>query len=246
MIHRAIAVAALLLAAGGSVRAQIPQEFQNLQVLPRDIPRDSLLQLMRSFSFALNIRCVYCHVGADTPDLSGVDFRSDDRPAKVKAREMLRMVGDVNARIAAMPAAAGHEPVEVRCVTCHRGARRPVMLEDTLYRVIVTGGGIAGLEAYDSLRARHHGRASYDFGSPSLIRLAERLFADERHEDAVLVLQKNVELFPRGWNSYYELGKNLEALGRTDEAVAAYRAVLERLPGHQGSERRIQALTGGG
>ena len=245
MLARSTAVAVLLLATAAGASAQIPEEFENLQVLRKEIPRDSLLQLMRSFSFALDVRCVYCHVGEDRGDLADVDFKSDDRPAKVKAREMMRMVADVNTRIAAMPAAAAHEPVAVRCVTCHRGAPRPVMLEDTLYRVIVTGGGIAGLEAYESLRARHHGRATYDFGSPSLIRLAERLFADERHEDAVVILQKNVELFPRGWNSYYELGRNLEALGRTEEAVAAYRAVLERLPGHRGSERRIQALTGG-
>ena len=45
--------------------AQIPEKFVNLQVLPKDLARDSLVQIMRGFSFALGVRCQHCHSGGD-------------------------------------------------------------------------------------------------------------------------------------------------------------------------------------
>ena len=59
----ATAIAALALPAPvSSLAAQAPEKFENLQVLPKDIARDSLLQIMRGFAFALGVRCEHCHV----------------------------------------------------------------------------------------------------------------------------------------------------------------------------------------
>jgi hypothetical protein len=230
----------LLVCTSAASGAQVPQRFENLQVFPKDISRDSLLSIMRGFSFALGIRCVHCHVGEDSPTLAGVDFKSDDRRPKTVAREMLRMVADINARLATLPARSA--PIEVRCVTCHRGVARPILLEDSLYRVASSGNGAAIVSAYDTLRAAWHGSAAFDFGPMPLVRLAERLAADTRHDDAVAVLRRNADVFPRFWNNYWELGRNYEALGRTADAIAAYRAVLERLPNHGGAAARLRAL----
>lgn len=229
-----------LVATGTPATAQIPERFENLQVLPREIARDSLLSIMRGFSFALGVRCVHCHVGEDNPTLAGVDFKSDDRAPKRVAREMLRMVADINARLTSLP--ARESPLSVRCMTCHRGVARPITIEDSLYRVAVSSGAAATVAAYDSLRATWHGRAVYDFGPMPLVRLAERLVAERRHEEAVAVLRRNTEAFPRFWNSYWELGRSYEALSRREEAIAAYRAVLERLPNHAGATARLRAL----
>ena len=70
--HRALAATLLAIASLALVppgRAQIPDEFQNLKILPKDISKDDLLVVMRDFSFALDVRCQYCHVGGD-----GVSF----------------------------------------------------------------------------------------------------------------------------------------------------------------------------
>src|SRR5262245_1343443 len=77
--------------------AQIPEKFENLRYFPRDIPRDSLLQTMRGFSFALGVRCQYCHAGGDGVSFEGVNFASDEKPTKRNARFMLRMVDSLNA-----------------------------------------------------------------------------------------------------------------------------------------------------
>ena len=119
------AVLALLLA--GPAAAQEPPT--NLQVLPDDIPREQLTQIMRNFTAALGVRCSSCHVGEEGQPLSTYDFASDDKPMKVKARAMLRMSMDINnTYLAELP--GRREPnVRVTCVTCHRGVRRPLPIE---------------------------------------------------------------------------------------------------------------------
>src|SRR5690349_6867594 len=72
--------------------AQIPEKFENLQYFPKDIPRDTLVNVMRGFSFALGVRCQFCHAGGDGVSFQGVNFASDDKVTKRNARFMLRMV----------------------------------------------------------------------------------------------------------------------------------------------------------
>lgn len=121
------ALAAFLATAGvaalAAPPAQIPAEFKNLQVLRKDIPRADLVQQMRGITKALGVRCTHCHVGPD--DLTGMDFATDEKPAKLAARAMLRMVGTINAEfISALPPAP--EPRQaVTCMTCHQGSLKP-------------------------------------------------------------------------------------------------------------------------
>src|SRR5215475_2725501 len=70
-----------------------PQKLENLKVFPKDIPVRALLDTMGGFTRALGVRCNYCHVGEEGKPLSSYDFKSDEKPEKTKAREMLRMVG---------------------------------------------------------------------------------------------------------------------------------------------------------
>lgn len=65
---------------------------------------------MQNITFALGVRCVDCH---DVTDLS-----LDTKPMKVKARMMLEMVRDINAKF-------GDGKTHVTCWTCHRGSTQP-------------------------------------------------------------------------------------------------------------------------
>ena len=56
--------------------AQIPDKFENLQVLPKDTSRMDLINTMKDFAFALGTRCWYCHDG-EGDDLSTFNFASD-------------------------------------------------------------------------------------------------------------------------------------------------------------------------
>jgi hypothetical protein len=71
----------------GPVSAQTPQpqapwKGKNLKYFPADITRDALTQRMREFSFALGVRCQYCHAGGNGITFDGVDFPSDEKTAK--------------------------------------------------------------------------------------------------------------------------------------------------------------------
>ena len=112
-------------AAATPARAQIPDTFTNLQVLPKDIQRPELLATMKNFALNLGVRCEHCHVGEGN-DLSKFDFAADTKPAKATARRMLRMTMDLNKQVAEIgePAAAGAP--KITCFTCHRGATKPL------------------------------------------------------------------------------------------------------------------------
>ncbi len=55
-------LAVLALAAPAVVGAQQQEGFKNLQVLPKDIARPDLLNVMRRFTSSLGLRCNDCHV----------------------------------------------------------------------------------------------------------------------------------------------------------------------------------------
>jgi hypothetical protein len=65
---------------------------------------------MQNITFALGLRCIDCH---DVNDLS-----LDTKPEKLKARMMLEMVRDINAKF-------GDDKTHVTCWTCHRGSTEP-------------------------------------------------------------------------------------------------------------------------
>jgi hypothetical protein len=99
--------------------------FHNLQVLSPNITRDELIATMRGYARALGTRCEHCHVQTATEPRPEFDFASDAKPEKKVAREMIRMVRDINGNyISKLPHESGETP-NVACGTCHRGHTTP-------------------------------------------------------------------------------------------------------------------------
>jgi hypothetical protein len=124
-----IAVFALfaILACTTSQQPANPGGFKNLQVLPKDIPREQLMATMRGFTRGLGVRCNHCHVVAATEPKEELDFPSDAKEQKRNARTMLRMTREINRTwIAKVDPKAAAEP-RVSCWTCHRGKPEPEM-----------------------------------------------------------------------------------------------------------------------
>jgi len=85
------------------------QVFKNIQVL-KGMPAPDLMNVMKSFSGALGVKCDFCHVmGA---------FEKDDKEEKGTARKMIQMAHQIN-----KDNFEGH--MRVTCWTCHRGATEP-------------------------------------------------------------------------------------------------------------------------
>jgi hypothetical protein len=103
---------------------QLPDKFTNLQVLPKDISKEDLVNTMRLFSRSLGVRCDHCHEVSEEHQ----DWASDKKDAKNAARNMMKMVQEINANF--MPKfepLPGEEKKQtgVNCWTCHRGQKEP-------------------------------------------------------------------------------------------------------------------------
>ena len=98
----------------------------NVRVL-QALPETQLFPLMNLLAESLGVRCDYCHVQTQpdftkTPaNVGGWVWDSDDKPQKRIARDMMRMVIDLNA--VRFGGAAG-----ITCYTCHRGRTQPARL----------------------------------------------------------------------------------------------------------------------
>ena len=106
----------------GSAGATRPK----LEVL-QSLPEAQLFPLMNLIATSLGVHCDHCHVQAN-PDLSrtpsnvgGWVWASDDKLPKRRAREMMKMVVDLNA-------SRFRGEVKVTCYTCHRGTTQPARL----------------------------------------------------------------------------------------------------------------------
>src|SRR5262245_53519375 len=97
----------------------------HLEVLTR-VPESQLFLLMNAVADSLGVRCDYCHVrNAPDPTKSwslagGWVWDRDDKPQKLAARDMMRMVADLNEK------RFGGRTV-VTCYTCHRGSVSPAV-----------------------------------------------------------------------------------------------------------------------
>jgi len=103
---------------------------QNLQVLPKDMARPQVLQIMQAFTAGLGVTCNHCHVFNGPGDPMN-DFAGDTKPQKNMARAMMRMVGDMNAKVPEAVAKPADQAARVTCAMCHRGAATPVVAPGT-------------------------------------------------------------------------------------------------------------------
>ena len=100
--------------------------YKNLQVLPKDITKENLEKVMRSFNDALGVKCAFCHVHTGDDWKTGWDHASDDKEEKGIARHMLKMTMDINANYFNFENSTRTDTIRVvTCVTCHRGIAHP-------------------------------------------------------------------------------------------------------------------------
>lgn len=236
---------ALVTTMATSASAQIPERFTNLRVMPDTISQAALVARMRAFAGALGVRCSYCHAVSDGLNQPTDDFATDDKPAKARAREMMRMVRDLNEVYLARLPDRRTPHVTVDCSTCHGGLARPEALPDLLQREVVANGIDSAMATYTALRARLYGRRAYDFGPTSLFQLGERLVNTGRHRDAIPVYNQLLRDVPLSGEAMVRLGDVYVAVADTAEAVRVYRrAVAADSAGFFGTTaaRRIAAL----
>jgi hypothetical protein len=91
----------------------VEQVKKNIQVL-KGLPQSQLVPLMNYVNVSLGVECTFCHVKSD----GNWDYASDEKPEKATAREMIKMVLNINRT-------TFKGANEVACNTCHRGRSHP-------------------------------------------------------------------------------------------------------------------------
>jgi len=157
----------------------------------------NLLNEMQGYTTALGVTCEFCHVAPARSDVP--------QPKKDIARQMIGMTRDLNARVQLATGKTPFEATKVECATCHRGVTIPRPLGQIIVQTLQEQGPDEAETQYRDLRARYYGRASYDFSEDELL-TAARSIAAIRPDDAITLLQLNVEFNPKSARSYALLG----------------------------------------
>jgi tetratricopeptide (TPR) repeat protein len=230
------------LAAPNIAKSQIPEKFTNLQFFPKDIARDTLVAKMRGITAALGIRCNYCHTGGTDQSLEGVDFASDDKVEKKKAREMMNIATRINTELLANLPDRESPAVNVECVTCHRGLPIPRTLAGELVNVATAKGADSAVAFYKKARTDHPDDGTYDLTERTVSQAATTLVERGKIAEAIALLEVNAELFPKSARALNQLAASHEAAGHKDAAIEAYRKVLAVAPNDRQARQRLTAL----
>jgi len=206
--------------------AQIFDDPENLQALPKDITPEQLRSTMRSFATSTGSRCSTCHVYEDEADLSSYDFAADEKQKKLTAREMIRMVSDINSKVSEIQAKPSAELVAVTCATCHRNQEKPRMLPDVIQQAYLEEGLEGAMAQYRELREQYYGGYEFDFSPGSLQEIAERLAAASDFPAALAMLDLNLEFHPDFAPGY---GMKAEVQMRSGDKEAARESLLKAI-----------------
>jgi len=117
---------------------RVDQTRKNIQVL-KGLPESQIFPLMNFVATSLGVKCDHCHVKnpGKNPQTGGDNWvwESDDKPKKLVARQMMKMVLEINRT-------NFDRETSVTCFTCHRGstivARVPPMPPQDFVRSEVT------------------------------------------------------------------------------------------------------------
>jgi hypothetical protein len=100
--------------------------FKNLKVLPKDISKKVLDSTMDYYAISLGVRCGHCHARWADSTKRGLDFASDSKPEKERARDMIRMTTIINSSYFNTQHSAQTDTIKtVTCFPCHRGSVSP-------------------------------------------------------------------------------------------------------------------------
>jgi hypothetical protein len=239
VVSSCFALAVVLLLAVGAATAEVAQPAptsaqpapaerapENLKVLPKEWTRRQVVDLMKTWTADLGVRCHHCHAGDENTPFDEIDFAADEKETKQRARDMLKMMQEINTRLAAMPSL--HEldapPLSATCYTCHRGIPRPRRIEDVFEATRAASGLPAAIAEYRKLRQSDLIRGSYDFSVRPLATQARRQLKANDADGARQVMELAIELGLDGLMARMTLADI--ALAQDDQAAA--KAQLEK------------------
>lgn len=222
-----VAVLTLALSAAARATAQEPERTPNIV---------SVVENMRVYTQALGVECIFCHVDGANGRLN---YRSNDNPRKQVAKNMIAMTADINGMIGL--GRSEHSTTRVTCLTCHRGVPNPRPLNEIIRDKVQQGGGKAAADYYRSLRAKFFGGSAYDFREELLLSTVQT-FVDGRPDDAIELLEMNLDFYPKSSRGYSSLAYAYTRKRDDLAAIAALERALELDPDNSIARGQLEQL----
>ena len=184
----------------------------NLQIFPKDTPREQVIATMQQFTQSLGVQCNYCHVQEGRGGRN--DMASDEKPTKKAARGMMMLAREINTKLPEAIGKPADATTRVGCATCHRGVPIPKQLAE-----IVIDAGAAAAQPLASPSTRSSARSSTaaratTSAKASLVAIAQRANAAGKADDALAYLNANLEYFPKSARTYQTIAAAQEHEGR--------------------------------
>lgn len=232
-------------APAGGAAPQLPPP-KNLKVLPKDMTTQQILPIMQNFNAALGVNCAYCHV-FDGPPLTNPknDFASDDKPAKDKARVMLTMAREVNAKLGSELGKPAADVTQVQCITCHRGVAIPKQLVAIMTETAAKEGIAKALQQYQDLRKQYYGAQAYDFTDATLFNAAQQSLMANKPDDALGFAQMNLAYHSNSARSYQAMAQAYQRKNDKENAIKSLEKAVAIDPMNQGFKNQLQQLKAG-
>ncbi|MGB8317708.1 MAG: c-type cytochrome [Ignavibacteriaceae bacterium] len=223
--------------------AQVPDHFTNLTVLPKTISKEDLVNVMRSFTEGLGVKCSFCHVEEEGQSPNKFDFSSDDKDNKKKARVMMKMTSNINENyLSELKDFGGGNVIEVKCITCHHGLKEPETLAQELNGVIKRKGIEDGVSTYHDLYKQYYGGFAYNFKDNSLAELTHMLIEEKNYDAAIKISNLNIEQYPNSGLAYFSLGEAYDASGDKAKAIENVKKSLELSPNNWMFNKKLKEL----
>ena len=227
-------------APAGAGQAAPPAPMANLQIIPKDTPRQQVLATMQAITQSLGVQCNYCHVQEGRGGRN--DFASDEKPTKKAARGMMVLAREINTKL---PEAVGKQAdatTRVGCSTCHRGVPIPKQITDIVADAAATGGATAGLAKFKELREKFYGGQSYDFSESGLLMIAQRANAGNKADEALAYLQANLEYYPKSSRTYQLMSQIHNVKGDKTGAIKDLEKAVELDPNNMQAKMQLENL----
>ncbi len=113
-------------------------------------------------------------------------------------------------------------------------------IAETLSVTLASGSVEQAVQKYHSVKASEP--ATYNFDEGQLNALGYQLIQDKKFDEAIRILQLNVEAYPQSSNVYDSLGEAYLDEGDKPQAIANYQKSLQLNPKNRGAARMLQKL----
>lgn len=223
-------------------RWEWPEHPQNIKALPSNITAEQLRSAMHEFTDGLGVRCNYCHVGEEGKPFTEWDFAADDKENKKRAREMIRMLGDIDGHLAKIEP-SGDKRVTVQCYTCHHGRPKPMTLGEEISTVYRKDGLEPAITHLSDLKEKYYGKGVYNFESDHVLNeFGQSLLDSSKTDEALRVFKLNIEKFPNSSWSWTNLGQAYIKSGNNGEAQKSLEKAIELDPRNRFAKRMLENL----